>query len=194
MKLILASQSQRRRELLSQIGLEYEVCPRMSEEHITKENPSDAVQELAKQKAAATAEVYDAGIVLGADTIVVADGRIMGKPADESEAFFMLHALQGNTHSVYTGVVLLVKKEGRIEKEISFVEKTKVTMYPMTEEEIRWYVSTKDCMDKAGAYGIQGKCARFIARIQGDYNTVVGLPAARVYQELKREGLLWNLQ
>lgn len=194
MKLILASQSPRRRELLSQIGLEYEVCPKMTEERITKEEPSDAVQELAEQKALATAEVYEEGIILGADTIVVLNGRSMGKPADEAEAVRMLGALQGKTHSVFTGVSLLVKKDGKIEKKISFAEETKVTMYSMKEDEICWYVLTKDGMDKAGAYGIQGKCARFIAGIEGDYNTVVGLPAARIYQELRREGLLWNLE
>ena len=94
----------------------------------------------------------------------------------------MLTMLQGQTHSVYTGVTLL--EEGR---QTTFAEETKVTMYPMTEEEIRWYVDTKEPMDKAGAYGIQGLCARFVKEIQGDYNNVVGLPVGRIYQELKKE-------
>ena len=121
-------------------------------------------------------------LVIGADTIVVYDGKILGKPKDEADAIRMLRMLQGQTHSVYTGVTLL--EEG---KQTTFAEETKVSMYPMTEEEIAWYVSTKEPMDKAGAYGIQGLCARFVEKIQGDYNNVVGLPVGRIYQKLKKE-------
>ena len=174
--IILASQSPRRRELLTQIGLEFEVHPAGGEEIITSTDPVEVVKSLSTQKAAAVKEELEPQLpenwlVIGADTIVVYDGKILGKPKDE-----------GQTHSVYTGVTLL--EEG---KQTTFAEETKVSMYPMTEEEIAWYVSTKEPMDKAGAYGIQGLCARFVEKIQGDYNNVVGLPIGRIYQKLKKE-------
>lgn len=186
-KIILASQSPRRRELLTQIGLEFEVHPAGGEEIITSSDPVEVVKSLAAQKAGAVKEELEAQLpenwlVIGADTIVVYDGKILGKPRDEADAVRMLTMLQGQTHSVYTGVTLL--EEG---KQTTFAEETKVTMYPMTEEEIHWYVDTKEPMDKAGAYGIQGLCARFVKEIQGDYNNVVGLPVGRIYQELKDE-------
>lgn len=168
--IILASQSPRRRELLTQIGLEFEVHPAGGEEIITSTDPVEVVKSLSTQKAAAVKEELEPQLpenwlVIGADTIVVYDGKILGKPKDEADAIRMLRMLQGQTHSVYTGVTLL--EEG---KQTTFAEETKVSMYPMTEEEIAWYVSTKEPMDKAGAYGIQGLCARFVEKIQGDYN------------------------
>lgn len=187
-KIILASQSPRRRELLTQIGLEFEVIPSTVEEVITSTDPVEAVQELAQQKARDVAEkIQDRQkeqpyLVIGADTIVVYDGKMLGKPADRTDAVRMLTMLQGKVHSVYTGVALLTG-----EKEIIFAEETKVYMCPMSREEIEWYVSTGEPMDKAGAYGIQGMCARFIEKIQGDYNNVVGLPVGRIYQEMKKE-------
>lgn len=187
-KIILASQSPRRRELLTQIGLEFEVIPSTVEEVITSTDPVEAVQELAQQKARDVAEkIQDRQkeqpyLVIGADTIVVYDGKMLGKPADRTDAVRMLTMLQGKVHSVYTGVALLTG-----EKEIIFAEETKVHMCPMSREEIEWYVSTGEPMDKAGAYGIQGMCARFIEKIQGDYNNVVGLPVGRIYQEMKKE-------
>ena len=171
--IILASQSPRRRELLTQIGLEFEVHPAGGEEIIT--SAAAVKEELEPQ-------LPENWLVIGADTIVVYDGKILGKPKDEADAIRMLRMLQGQTHSVYTGVTLL--EEG---KQTTFAEETKVSMYPMTEEEIAWYVSTKEPMDKAGAYGIQGLCARFVEKIQGDYNNVVGLPVGRIYQKLKKE-------
>ena len=185
--IILASQSPRRRELLTQIGLEFEVHPAGGEEIITSTDPVEVVKSLSTQKAAAVKEELEPQLpenwlVIGADTIVVYDGKILGKPKDEVDAIRMLTMLQGQTHSVYTGVTLL--EEG---KQTTFAEETKVSMYPMTEEEIAWYVSTKEPMDKAGAYGIQGLCARFVKEIRGDYNNVVGLPIGRIYQELKKE-------
>ena len=122
-------------------------------------------------------------IVLGADTVVASDGKILGKPKDTEDAARMLTMLQGRGHEVYTGVTILYEED--CEKEaLTFHEKTTVHFYPMTEEQIREYVATGDPMDKAGAYGIQGFCARYIRGIEGDYNNVVGLPAGRVYQEL----------
>ena len=163
--IILASQSPRRRELLTQIGLQFEVHPAGGEEIITSTDPVEVVKSLSTQKAAAVKEELEGQLpenwlVIGADTIVVYDGKILGKPKDEADAIRMLTMLQGQTHSVYTGVTLL--EEG---KQTTFAEETKVTMYPMTEEEIRWYVGTKEPMDKAGAYGIQGLCARFVKEI-----------------------------
>lgn len=188
-KIILASQSPRRRELLTQIGLEFVVRPSTVEEIITCTDPVEVVKELSLQKAEDVAEQVKKeqpeceSLVIGADTIVVYEGKMLGKPKDREDAVRMLTMLQGKTHSVYTGVSLLLPG-----KTMTFAEETKVTMYPMTEEEIFWYVDTKEPMDKAGAYGIQGLCARFIEKIQGDYNNVVGLPVARIYQELKVYG------
>lgn len=187
-RIILASQSPRRRELLTQIGLKFEVIPSTVEEVITSANPVEVVQELAQQKARDVAEVAgremakDSLLVIGADTIVVYEGKILGKPEDKEDAVRMLTMLQGKEHSVYTGVALLSG-----EQEIVFAEETRVQMCSMTPEEILWYVNTGEPMDKAGAYGIQGLCARFIRQIQGDYNNVVGLPVGRIYQELKKE-------
>lgn len=187
-RIILASQSPRRRELLTQIGLKFEVIPSTVEEVITSANPVEVVQELAQQKARDVAEVAgremakDSLLVIGADTIVVYEGKILGKPEDKEDAVRMLTMLQGKEHSVYTGVALLSG-----EQEIVYAEETRVQMCPMTPEEILWYVNTGEPMDKAGAYGIQGLCARFIRQIQGDYNNVVGLPVGRIYQELKKE-------
>ena len=187
-RIILASQSPRRRELLTQIGLKFEVIPSTVEEVITSINPVEVVQELAQQKARDVANVAaketpkESLLVIGADTIVVYEGKILGKPEDKEDAVRMLAMLQGKEHSVYTGVALLTG-----EQEIIFAEETRVQMCPMTPEEILWYVNTGEPMDKAGAYGIQGLCARFIRQIQGDYNNVVGLPVGRIYQELKKE-------
>ena len=185
MKLILASQSPRRSELLRQIGLSFTVQVSQVEEKITEEDPRLAVQELARQKAAAVAAGQEPGtLVIGADTVVVLEGKILGKPKDFQEACRMLEMLQGRDHLVYTGVALLeVSGEGIREK--LFSQETRVRLYPMSQEEIRWYVSTGEPMDKAGAYGIQGQCARFVEGIEGDYYNVVGLPVGRLYQELK---------
>lgn len=183
-QLILASQSPRRRELLEQIGIKFTVQPSTVEEKITKTDPREVVLELAYQKAEDVAGTVTEGTVLGADTIVVLDGRIMGKPKDREHAIEMLKSLQGRSHSVFTGVAL-IRKDADGERSLRFAEETQVTMYPMSDEEIERYVDTKEPLDKAGAYGIQGRCAAFIERISGDYNNVVGLPAARIYQELK---------
>ncbi len=174
------------------MGMDFEILPAKGEEHITKESPAEAVQELALNKAQEIAQQMEKKdlnediLVIGADTVVTYDGRILGKPKDEQDAVRMLTMLSGNTHSVYTGVALLMTRNGRWE-ERTFFEETMVTMYPMSQEEIADYVATGEPMDKAGAYGIQGKCAIYIKRIEGDYNNVVGLPVARIYQELKQE-------
>lgn len=189
--IILASASPRRRELLDQIGITYTVMPSDAEEKAKSSMPEDMVQELSGLKARdimgkLSEEERKKTLVIGADTVVSLDGRIMGKPGNEEEAVRMLTALQGRTHQVYTGVTLLWQQEETGELyEHSFHEKTEVTMFPMSAEEICDYVATGEPMDKAGAYGIQGKCAAFIKGISGDYNNVVGLPIGRLYQEIK---------
>ena len=189
-KIILASASPRRKELLEQIGLSFQIEPARGEEHITSVIPREVVEELSYQKAMEVAELHrdEDALILGADTIVVYDNQIMGKPADEEEAKAMLRQLSGKTHCVFTGVtaVLWEDKEKTVR---TFSEKTEVTFYPMSEEEIMFYVKTREPMDKAGAYGIQGIGAKYIQAICGDYNNVVGLPVARLYQEVLREWL-----
>ena len=217
-KIILASASPRRRELLTQIGLDFEVVVSETEEKITSTEPAKVVEELSAQKAQAVwgwmhlqtdddnahaqipnknAEPRDIrifgnnaeAIVIGADTVVACDGKILGKPKTAENAVAMLSMLQGRAHEVYTGVTLLYSENGK-QRKFTFHEKTTVHFCPMREEEIREYVATGDPMDKAGAYGIQGFCARYIQGIEGDYNNVVGLPVGRVYQELRRLQLL----
>ena len=191
-RIILASVSPRRQELLTQIGLPFEVCPSEWEEVTDKELPEEVVQELSYHKAM---EVYERNVteegtvVIGADTIVACGGQILGKPGTRERAEEMLGKLQGGTHQVYTGVAFVWKEKGRTET-AGFYECTDVRVYPMTEEEIRCYVETGEPMDKAGAYGIQGGFAAFIQGICGDYNNVVGLPVSRVYQELKKRQLI----
>ena len=186
-KLILASASPRRKELLSQIGLEFTVCTSSCEESRSSTVPEEVVCELAKQKAE---DVYlkqqkpRDTIVIGADTLVAKDGEILGKPESEAEAYRMLAKLAGGVHAVYTGVTLIGWRNGE-RWERSFYEKTDVTFYPMEEKEIAAYVATGEPMDKAGAYGIQGRGAAYVKEIKGDYNNVVGLPIGRLYQELK---------
>lgn len=191
-KIILASASPRRRELLQQLGLEFEIRPSEAQEKTKSKEPSQIVIELSEIKAQ---DIYErlseeeraSYMVIGADTVVALNDRIMGKPKDYKEAVQMLLSLQGNTHQVYTGVTLLLRKgPGKVPSKISFYEKTDVTMYPVSREEIEVYVSTGEPMDKAGAYGIQGRGAAFIKEIHGDYNNVVGLPIGRLYQEMKR--------
>ena len=159
------------------------------EEVITKVHPGEIVEELSSLKAK---DVFSktAGdvLVIGADTVVANKGSILGKPADEAQAVNMLRQLQNGEHQVYTGVTLCLRK-GSSEVIRTFYECTEVSFYPMSEDEIKWYVSTKEPMDKAGSYGIQGLAGRFVKGIKGDYNNVVGLPAARLYQEIKEMGL-----
>lgn len=184
--IVLASASPRRKELLHQAGIQFDIIISNVKEVITKTDPAGVVEELSSQKARAVAQkVKDGTIVIGADTVVALDGKILGKPADVPEAVDMLRALQGRTHQVYTGVTLLEKRSGS-ERVCTFSECTQVEMYPVSEEEINAYVATGEPMDKAGAYGIQGRAGVFVKRITGDYNNVVGLPIARLYQEMKK--------
>lgn len=188
-KIILASASPRRRELLEQGGIPFTVIPSQAEEKITTEQPGQAVEELSYLKCS---DIYEKSLgdvlVIGADTVVASEGKILGKPCSQKDAVKMLQSLQGREHEVYTGVTIMAR-EGNENRKKTFHEKTKVVFYPMSDEEIRSYVNTGEPMDKAGAYGIQGKSAVFIKEISGDYNNVVGLPLARLYQELKNMGI-----
>lgn len=189
MKIYLASASPRRRELLAQIGLKFKVMVSNVQERITAVEPGKVVEELSEQKAIAVLDSLDAAgeevLVIGADTVVAAGSSILGKPTSMKDAAEMLGMLSGTTHQVYTGVTLCHRTAAGQIQQKTFHEMTKVTFYPMSEREISRYVSTRDCMDKAGAYGIQGFCARYIKGIEGDYNNVVGLPVGRLYQEAK---------
>lgn len=194
-KIILASASPRRRELLSLTGIEFQVMPGNIEEKSNAGRPSQMVRQLSCQKASAvfahfSEEEKRKVLVIGADTLVSIDGIILGKPENEKRAEEMLMLLQGNTHQVYTGVTLIFKEmeaDGKIRlKTRTFSERTSVTMYPVSRREIRDYIATKEPMDKAGAYGIQGRCAAWIRKISGDYSNVVGLPVGRLWQELKK--------
>lgn len=191
-KVILASASPRRKELLAQIGMEFQVMPGDAKEEAVSVTPAEMVMELSRLKAFAvfqklSDEEKQQSLVIGADTVVALDNMVMGKPGSRENAVKMLSALQGRTHQVYTGVTLIWQEDkGGLPKETSFYEETSVSMFPMTAKEIESYVATGEPMDKAGAYGIQGRCAAHIKGISGDYNNVVGLPIGRLYQEIKK--------
>ncbi len=179
--LILASKSPRRQQLLSKAGYEFTVDPATGEE-ILPDNitPGDAVLLLSRQKAAEVSLRHKGDIILGADTVVALDNKILGKPATKEDAFDMLSMLSGKTHSVYTGVCIISG-----DKEISFNSRTDVTFLTLTPSQIREYIATGEPMDKAGAYGIQGKGGAFVSSIKGDYDNVVGLPVKAVTDKLK---------
>ncbi len=192
MNYILASASPRRKELLKQIGLDFAILPACGEEHTSFTIPQEAVMDLSRQKAEEAAkqrkEKAQEEVIIGADTVVSLADMILGKPKDRQDAIRMLSALSGMSHKVFTGVTFVIFREGK--KTVhSFYEETEVTMYPMSEEEINWYIGTNEPFDKAGGYGIQGRCAIFIKEIRGDYNNVVGLPVARIYQEFMKLGI-----
>ena len=205
-KIVLASGSPIRKELLEQVGLEFEICPAKGEEIISKSIPHEVVVELSEQKAKEVASAvlaYDEAhaeittptdiMVIGADTVVAFEDKILGKPKDAEDAKDMLRMLSDKTHSVYTGVtIVFISKEGKTGIH-SFYEKTDVSFYPLSDLEIQRYIESGDPLDKAGAYGIQGEFAKHIKGIQGEYNNVVGLPIARLYQELLRLGIDWYL-
>lgn len=193
-RFVLASGSPRRRELLEQVGLSFEISSAHGEEVITKTLPAEIVEELSRQKADEVADRYaqtyknDTCVIIGADTIVAFGNEIMGKPHDNADAVRMLTQLAGNTHQVYAGVTLVIFENGG-RRTLTFYEKTDVEMYPMTAGQVQAYVATGEPSDKAGAYAIQGRCAAYIKGINGEYNNVVGLPVARLMQELLALGL-----
>lgn len=183
---VLASGSPRRRELLAQIGIEPEIIPSRVEEHTDETEPDRIVMELSRLKAEDVACRCPAGtLVIGADTVVAVDGQVLGKPGTPERAREMIGLLQGKVHQVYTGVTLLLAEQDGLHG-CTFSEKTDVYVYPMTDEEIQEYAGCGEPLDKAGAYGIQGRFAVFIQKIDGDYDNVVGLPLGRMYHELKK--------
>lgn len=186
-KIILASGSPRRRELLSQINIDYEVVKSDVKENVPFDTPAyDVPMLLSKQKAEdVLLKCRDKDvIVIGADTVVVFEGKILGKPKDESDAYKMIKELSGKSHMVYTGVTLSYYVNQKMESE-SFTECTKVSVAELSDEEISEYIKTKEPYDKAGSYGIQGIFAKYITGIEGDYYNVVGLPLAKLYKILK---------
>ena len=188
MTIVLASASPRRQDLLRNAGIPFTVQPAdINETPLAGESPRDCAERLAREKALAVWQSRSQDYVLGADTIVVVDGAILGKPRDRDDALRMLRLLSGRTHVVITGVCLVgpVSSNIQIAAEITFV-----TMCEVTDDEIRDYVATGEPMDKAGAYAIQGIASRWIPRIEGDYSNVVGLPVALVYAMLRERGAI----
>ena len=186
MNYVLASGSPRRRELLAKLGFSFEIEPATGEEIPCGETPQEIVEGLAASKAKEIAASHGRmpdPVVIGADTVVVCDGEILGKPKDRQDMADMIRGLQGRAHEVYTGVAICYETDGKLCCH-SFSECTKVHFYPMSEEQIVSYAADSDGLDKAGGYGIQSDAAIYIRGIDGDYNNVVGLPIARLYHEM----------
>jgi len=194
-KIILASGSPRRRELMKLTDLDFEVITSDCDEHTDPSTPEETAAGLSRLKCLSVAEGIMSGnihpsdessegyIVIGADTIVALDGCILGKPVNEEDAFRMLSMLSGKMHTVHTGVTIYDTGSGM---NTTFTDQTDVEMYELDEKEIREYISTKEPMDKAGSYGIQGRGGLLVKRIIGDYFNVVGFPVARLSRELKQ--------
>ena len=192
MKWILASASPRRRELLTQVGLEFEVMVSDADENIEESlSPDELVKRLSLIKATAVKEELSVKgsdgdpAVIGADTVVFHNGETLGKPKDEEDAFRMLKSLSGDTHSVYTGVTILFGDET-----VTFANETKVVFDTISDEEIKRYIASKEPMDKAGAYGIQGLGGAFVTSIEGEYANVVGFPIGEFCHILRERKLL----
>src|ERR1700720_2653841 len=184
--LVLASASPRRQELLRSAGITFEVQPaHIAEDPLPGEAAKECAERLAREKALAVARRRPHDIVLGADTVVVVDGQLLGKPSDAADAARMLRLLSGREHRVITGVCLVVNGQPSVASETTIV-----TMSEITDKEIAEYVASGEPMDKAGAYAIQGIASRWICRIEGDYSNVVGLPVALVWRMLRRAGIV----
>ena len=191
MEIVLASASPRRREILARILPTFFVIPSTCPETADlSQPPARIVEQLARQKAEDVYRSHTAALVLGADTVVWAGGRLLGKPKDAADAARMLRSLSGRAHEVYTGVAVLCcgGEQGQITR--CHAVRTEVYVHDMTDDEIRGYIATGEPADKAGGYGIQGAFAKYIDRIDGDYYNVVGLPVSYVYQTLKEMGAL----
>jgi septum formation protein len=185
-RIVLASTSPRRSELLKNIGVEFELASgNVPERPHPDEAPPDYITRVARAKVLAVANHRDSGLIIGADTEVVLDGQILGKPADESEAQEMLERLSGRWHAVMTGVALY---DVETKQEVVDFDKTLVKFVSLSKVEIEWYVKTGEPMDKAGAYGIQGFGGLFVEEIAGNYYNVVGLPLPLVYRLARRLG------
>lgn len=179
-RIILASASPRRRELMELAGYDFEViCADITEVVPENVEPQEVVMSLALQKARAVADEHKNAVVVGSDTVVALDGKILGKPHSRQEACEMLRSLSGKAHKVFTGVAIVCG-----EKVKNFFDETDVEFYPLSDCEIEKYVATGEPMDKAGAYGIQGKGSVLIKKINGDFFNVMGLPIAKLYREM----------
>lgn len=186
--LILASSSPRRKELLQLLQIPFQSMNANVNEDFPKQMKADeVVKELAFRKASAIARTHSDHWVIGSDTIVVLNDTILGKPLDRNDAKRMLTELSGQTHEVYTGVAILFKKNSTV-----FLEKTKVTFWELSEEDIEQYLDSGEPFDKAGSYGIQGYGSLFVKQIEGDYFSVVGLPVSRLARELKAMQAKWS--
>ena len=194
-KIVLASNSPRRKEILEQVGISFEIISSNCDETTNVTDPIELVEEISLRKAEAVARILDGpAIVIGADTVVAHDGKVLGKPKDEQDAKKMLFGLQNSSHEVFTGVTVIlknikIKNEIIAYKKITFADVSKVIVLPMTNNQIDRYIATKEPMDKAGAYAIQGKFAIYIKEIIGDYYNIVGLPISKLYQTLINEGI-----
>ena len=210
---VLASQSPRRYELLQRLGLSFQVITSEVSEEVSTQDPAMLTSVLANRKAMAVAEGLvcekgslfmreplvegdifrvgpaDKAIVIGADTLVVVDGKILGKPKSVVEARKMMHLLAGRSHEVYTGVALLTLQDGHQDRGRTFHEKTVVHVSEMDEIEVEEYITSKEPYDKAGGYGVQGDFCRYITGVEGDFYNVMGLPLHRLYHELKKLGI-----
>ena len=185
-KLILASGSPRRAEILTAVGWEYEKqVADIDETELPGEKPEDYVRRLAREKAEAVAESFTDALILGADTIVVIENRVIGKPKDLTDARRMLKLLSGNWHEVLTGVALVKNREGTSETKVD-LQRTRVKFAELSDAEIEFLVEKGEPLDKAGAYAVQGRAALFIDGLEGDYWNVVGLPVRLVYELAKK--------
>jgi septum formation protein len=185
-KVILASSSPRRSELLSIIGVEFDLLPsRVDERFHPDEAPADYTIRLARAKAVEAAKSCDSGLIVGADTAVVLDGKVLGKPDNEQDAKRILRLLSGRWHAVITGLALY---EVNTRREVADYEKTLVRFAQLTDKEVEWYVKSGEPLDKAGAYAIQGRGGLFVEEIAGNYHNVVGLPLALLYRLAKQLG------
>ena len=194
---ILASKSPRRREILEQVGISFDIEASTVEEVITQTSPNKIVLELSMQKAE---DVYDKLIktifqnidvpdnryvIIAADTVVEVDGKIIGKPTDRDDAYRMIKMISGRSHNVLTGVTIIIFDGVNTPRKISFYEATEVEIYSMDEDEINKYIDSSEPYDKAGSYAVQGMFAAYVKKINGDYYNVVGLPISRIIRELK---------
>ena len=202
-KIVLASGSPRRRELMDLVGAEYIVIPSDRDEDMSEPDPKRLVEGLSKMKAEDVAgkvkeqlschklsDEYANAVIIGCDTVVAYENKILGKPHTEEKAFSMIKDFAGKKHEVYTGVCIIITDNAVPVKTINYSVSTSVYVSAMSDEEIRAYIATGESLDKAGAYAIQGRFAPFIERIEGDYYNIVGYPLNSIYNALKADGIL----
>ena len=194
MKFILASKSPRRKEILENLGISFEIVTADTNEDSEITDPSELVRELSVRKGRAVAEkiiadnkIVDKALIISSDTVVASDGEILGKPADREDAERMLRGLSGRAHSVFSGIAITELDGGRIVKTAAATEETKVYFSEMDKDDIEFYINAEQVYDKAGAYAIQGIASAFIEKIEGDYFNVVGLPVRRMFRLLEEE-------